>query len=367
MRKTILVSSILLVLSWLTGCSNTSSAAELQKIVANSQKQLETIGAVISVTTPDSSVYSEVTDAKATRFVNSAVFNKEGVLTHISRKLPSDVLSLRAGFAIATGKVGSTFDFAGSTFKFKSVEVTIKNDHYTVSFKVLDTTGTMGTFSSSADFKFQDDLITAITLNKNLYNKDNPEEVCYYYPAGCSLSSVIDYSQVSVSKAMTKAIKAYEKSQLHDPQSVTNFEDIMQQMNETYNQYLSWTTTNSDQSAGIIYSSAKDEGVRWDSYGDPAIKFSADSISSTNNGPDLGFVSGLFFDTTDGGSTFFYDKVIKTNANSYDILSSDGTVAGSLNFTNGLLTSFMDNTIGFKDKYQVNPLADLVLLSKKGS
>lgn len=45
--------------------------------------------------------------------------------------------------------------------------------------------------------------------------------------------------------------------------------------------------------------------------------------------------------------------------------TTDASNVGLFTFVNGLLNSFIDNSIGVKEQYQVSPKADLALLTKK--
>jgi hypothetical protein len=369
MRKTLVLLSALLLVTGITGCSANSSSAKLAKIISNTQKQMGTLGVLVTDTLPDGTTINEVHKPDSTFFVNEAVFNTDGTLKQISRKNPGDVLSVNSAFAIATATTGQTFDFATTTFKILNIDYTNDKNEYKVNLKVKDQTGSMGTLNTTLTFETADDLVQSVNIDSNLYNRDNPEEVCLYYPTGCSLSSTLDYDTTNIDNQMNTAFEDYQNTQLHDPLTVANFKDIMTQINQTYSQYPSWTVTNSDESSGVVFDADSNKGVRWDSYGDPATVFDSSANQELTNGPDMGFTSSIFFDTTDGGSTFFFSKVVATSSgttNSYDVIGTDGSVMGNFTFTNGLLTGFTDS-LAVKTQYQVSPKADLVLLKKKSS
>jgi len=370
MRKISFLAISMLVLAALSGCTLNSAAPQLIKAIDNTSKQASTLGVVLTDTLPDGSAISEVHKPNSTFFVDSAVFNNDNSLKQISRKTPGDVLSLQSSFGFAKASINSTVDFAATTFKVLSSSVTVDKKTYTLALKLKDTTGSMGTINTNIVFLVQDDLVQTITLQNNLFNPSNPEEVCLYYPTGCSTQIAIIYNQDTIDSLMKQALTLYETSQLHSQLAVTNFEEIMTQMNETYSQDSSWTTTNSDQSAGVVFDESSNKGVSWDQYGGQPVKFDAKKAQENTNGPDRGFTSSIFFDTTDGGSTFFYDKVLATvsgTTTTYDITNTDGSIVGSFTFVNGLLDSFIDNSIGVKEQYQVSPKADLALLAKKGN
>jgi len=368
MRKISFLTVSVIVLAALSGCSLNSAQPQLLKAIDNTTKQAATLGVVLTDTLPDGTSVTEVHKPNSTFFVDSAVFNTDKSLKQISRKTPGDVLSLRGAFGFAKTPVDSTFDFASTTFKILSSKVSVDKKNYTLSLQLKDTTGSMGTINTDIVFLVQDDLVQSITLQKNLFSPDNPEEVCYYYPTGCSTQLALSYDRDTIDSLMKQALNLYETTQLHSELTVSNFEEIMTQMTETYGQYTSWTTTNTDQSAGSVFDQAGNKGVSWDQYGDPSVNFDSTNAQEYSNGPDRGFTSSVFFDTTDGGSTFFYDKVLSTvngSTTTYEITNTDGSSVGSFTFVNGLLNSFIDNSIGVKEQYQVSPKADLALLTKK--
>ena len=351
-------------------CSLNSAAAKLLKAVDNTDKQAATLGVYATDTLPDGTSVTEVQFPSNPLFVDSAVFNTDGSLKQTSRKTPGDVLSLRSAFSFARASVNSDVDFASTTFKVESSEISENQGIYTLKLKLKDTTGSMGTVETKIDYVVKDDLVQSVAIQDNLYNKTNPEEVCLYYPTGCSIGITLSYDQETITNEMKQAIALYESTQLHDKLTVANFEEIMTQMTTSYNQLSSWTTTDSTQESGTIFDATSNQGVSWDQFGDPAVAFTAANSQESNNGPDRGFTATIFFDTTDGGSTFFYDKVsssVSGNTTTYDVSNTDGSIVGSFIFTNGILSSIVDNTIGVKVQYQVNPKADLVLLKQKRS
>ena len=362
-----------LLAATLASCSQvakTNSAAEQLVSVANatSAKIAET-GAVAGDKTHGGLAVVEVHDPSDAGglYVNDSVMTGANLdFKQISRQSPGDLKSFEAASQIAQAKVGDVVQYASANFKVLSSVVVANKTGFVQTVRVHDVYGNMGTFTARIVYGVNQGLISSVDFDKALFDKSNPEEVCLYYPTNCVSHLTLNFDTNTVTALMRQALAKYETAQnLASGDNQRFFEAIMNKMDKTVKADKSWTTTNTDKTAGTVFDAAKNKGVVFSSYGDATAITTSDAYDG-RHGPDNGFVSGLFFDTTDGGSTYFYGPITYVAATGlYTINDSQNNMVANLRFANGFLADYTDNTIGINDKFTIRNTVDSELLNTK--
>ena len=364
---------VAMVAATLSGCASgtaSSSPADALAAAANATSaKIAATGAVAASKVHGGTSINEVHDPSDAGglYVNDAVLTGATLdFKQISRQSPGDLKSFEAAAQIAQAKVGDQVQYASANFKVLSSVVIANKNGFVQTIRVHDVYGNMGTFTARIVYATNAGLITNVDFDKALFDKSNPEEVCIYYPTNCINHMTLNFESNTVTALMRQAFGKYETAQnLASGDNQRFFEIIMNKMDKTVKADKSWTTTNADKTAGTVFDAASNKGVVFSAYGD-ATAISASNAYDGRHGPDNGFVSGLFFDTTDGGSTYFYGPIAFTPATGvYTISDSDNNVVASLHFAQGLLADYNDNTIGINDKFTINTTVDAELLNAK--
>jgi hypothetical protein len=362
-----------LLATTLTSCSQaapTSSAADQLAAVATATlaKVAET-GAVATSKAHGGFSLTEVHDPSDAggMYVNDAVMTGANLdFKQISRQSPGDMRSFETTAQFAKAKVGDQVQYASANFKVLSTVVISNKAGFVQTVRVHDVYGNLGTFTARIVYGTSAGLITSVDFDKALFDKSNPEEVCLYYPTNCISHLTLTLDTNTVAASMGEALAKYETAQnLASGDNQRFFESIMKSLDKTVKTYKSFTTVNTDKTAGIVFDAATNSGVVFSAYGD-ANAIDASNAYDGRHGPDLGFVSGLFFDTTDGGSTYFYGPIaFDSKTGIYTISDSQNFVVANLHFANGLLVDYNDNTIGSNDKFTISTTVDAELLKAK--
>ncbi|MFM8927523.1 MAG: hypothetical protein ACKOFA_04910, partial [Rhodoluna sp.] len=183
----------------------------------------------------------------------------------------------------------------------------------------------------------------------------------YYLPTSCLLNLELDYNNSRIRSLMIKAKTKYESKWLKNEENIRNFNALMKIAENTFEEVISWTTANADKTEGTIFDSTSKKGVNWSSYG-PTESFSS---PSRLNAPDRGIISRTFFDTTDGGSNYFYDKVLVLgDRKGFKITNVDGSVALEITTAGEMITGYTDYTVA-KQSFEIIRAADEELLRKQ--
>lgn len=344
-----------------------TSASQLVQSIKATQEKIAAGGAIATATTQGGLEVTEVYDATD----NGGLYVNDSVLIglaeefkQISRQAQGNMKSFEAFKQIAISQVGEVVYYASADFKVLKNKVSATDDGFMQVLQVHDVYGTMGTFSASLDYKVDHGLITTVKLDKALFNKSNPEEVCLYYPTNCINIVSFNFNSKSVTDKMREAFAKYEVAQnLSTGTNKQHFENIMRKMDLTLTEYKSWTTVNADMSSGTVFDATRNLGVIFDPYGDPT-KINGLADLDGHHGPDLGFVSGLFFDTTDGGSTYFYGPIsFNSNTETYSIYDGQNSLVANLHFEGNTLVGFNNNTIGSADHHSISNRVDSALLN----
>ena len=354
-----------------SGCSKLTTedttASQLAHAIEATQAKIAAGGAIATATTQGGLEVTEVYDATD----NGGLYVNDSVLIglaeefkQISRQAQGNMKSFEAFKQIAISQVGEIVYYASADFEVLENKVSATDDGFMQVLKVHDVYGTMGTFSASLDYKVDHGLITNVKFDKALFNKSDPEEVCLYYPTNCINIVNFNFNSKSVTDKMREAFTKYEVAQnLFAGTNQQHFENIMRKMDSTLTEYKSWTTVNADKSSGTVFDATRNLGVIFDHYGDPT-KINGLADLDGHHGPDLGFVSGLFFDTTDGGSTYFYGPIsFDPSTETYSIYDGQNSLVANLHFEGNKLVGFNNNTIGSADHYSMTNRADSDLLN----
>jgi len=361
---------IALACALLTACSPKPSASAVLKdaVTATSAKILRN-GAVAEGQIIDGGKFTEVQDPNDAggHYVNNAVLTgAQNDFKQISRQTPGNLQSFDPIRDFAMARSGETISFNITNFKVLSTEFTQEGQKVTQKIRLKDTSSDMGTFDASVKYTIAAGLIKTASFDKALFNPQNPSEVCMYSPINCAKKIKLHFEVNRVKLIMGKALNAYEVAQrLSEGTQKSYFEQIMKNMDSTVRATTSWTTQNSDASAGSVYDAKTQTGVTFSSYDDPAA-ISQENYQDGRHGPDNGFVSGIFFDTTDGGSTYFYADILFDQSSArYVITDSQGLIIANLHFEGTRLVDFVDNTIGTNSIFTISNRVDAPLLASK--
>jgi hypothetical protein len=341
----------------ISGCSTAVSAEkELRNAVAATKLALANQGVVASFTEFDGSVAREVHDPAFGLYVNDATETGKGHdFKQISRNNQSSASAIDSTLNFVGAKLGAELWFAGTNYALKSANVTRSSNSVLlekIMLKNLDDKKSV--VSATLRFTLADGLITKVEISDNLNNKSNPPEVCQYYPTSCTKVVSLDYGSATVREVMAHAFAGYEASQIHGTKNIQNFEALARLMQTTAANMKSWTTLNPDGSVGTIYDAKLGRGSNWNPY-DGGDKLTPKNVYTGWSGPDLNVFSQTFFDTTDGGSSFFYqDILVDHNTGTYSIKDSSGATAATFRFANNRLVAFSDSL----DRFTVSPVAD---------
>jgi hypothetical protein len=364
---------VAMVAATLSGCASgtaSSSPADALAAAANSTSaKIAATGAVAASKVHGGTSINEVHDPSDAGglYVNDAVLTGATLdFKQISRQSPGDMKSFEAAAQIAQAKVDDVVQYASANFKVLSSVVVANKTGFVQTVRVHDVYGNMGTFNARIVYGVNQGLISSVDFDKALFDKSNPEEVCLYYPTNCVSHLTLNFDTNTVTALMRQALAKYESAQnLASGDNQSFFEAIMNKMDKTVKADKSWTTTNTDKTAGTVFDAANNKGVVFSSYGDATAITTSDAHDG-RHGPDNGFVSGLFFDTTDGGSTYFYGPITYVSATGlYTINDSQNNMVANLWFANGFLADYTDNTIGINDKFTIRNTVDTDLLNTK--
>jgi hypothetical protein len=361
-RATALIAVAAVVGLGLAGCSVKPSAAkELQAAVSATEKAISTRGVLASFTEFDASVAREVHDPKFGLYVNDATeIGSANSFKQISRNNLSSASAIDSVLNFVGAKVGAQVWFAGTNYEINSKSLVRTPDgtiEEKLTLKNMDDKKSI--VSGSLRFTIKAGLISRVLVSPAFYNKANPEEVCQYSPESCTRDLRLDYSSAEISKAMAHAFAGYEFSQIHGGDNVQNFEALMRAMQQTVDTLKSWTTLNQDASVGSVYDAEAKHGASWNPY-DGGDKLTATNVNAGWSGPDNNAVSQTFFDTTDGGSSFFYQSIEVDHATgTYSVKDSSGAIAATFTFADGILSGFSDTF----NQFTVSPKAEPQVLA----
>ena len=372
-RSVVGLSAIVFLLASLTACASKTNveppASQLAAAALATQARIASSGAIATATAHGPIEFTEVYDASNAngRFVNDAVLlgaNQD--FKHISRRARGEMGAFAAIYQIATSKTGATFEYASESLRVLANKVVQGKHGFLQTLKVKDLQGGLGTFSAQIDYEIFNGLISGVKLDPALFDESNPEEVCFYYPANCVQQVSFNYKVKSVHSLMGVAFNKYEVAQnLAEGTNKQYFEEIMSKMDSTFDFYDSWTTVNADASAGSIFDAKSKRGATFNSYDAPAPINATGGLSGIH-GPDNGFVSGLFFDPTDGGSTYFYGPIsFDAATQTFEIRDSQNALKAQLTFFADKLVSYVDNSIGADEKFTISTKVDAELLKSK--
>ena len=365
--------SLALIAATLTACSSgaasSSPADQLATAAKATSAKIASTGAVATSKAHGGISLNEVHDPSDAggMYVNDAVMTGANLdFKQISRQSPGDMRSFETTAQIATAKVGDQVQYASANFKVLSTVVISNKAGFVQTVRVHDVYGNLGTFNARIVYGLSDGLISNVDFDKALYDKSNPEEVCLYYPTNCISHLTMTFDPNVVAASMGEGLAKYETAQnLASGDNQRFFESIMKNLDKTIKTDKSFTTVNTDKTAGTVFDAATNRGVVFSAYGD-ANAIDASNAYDGRHGPDLGFVSGLFFDTTDGGSTYFYGPIsFDSKSGIFTIKDSQNFVVANLHFANGLLVDYNDNTIGINDKFTISTVVDTELLKAK--
>jgi len=373
MKRFVGLATVLLAVSvGLSGCARPvtpqAPSVTLAKAIKATEQKISATGFVAKIQVHGGSQATEVFDPKDNGglFVNDAVMVDSALnFRQISRQTSDQVRSFLSAAQVAEAHVGATLDFAAYTFKVESKKVTEKSGEYVEALKLTEQDGQLGTFLATVRFGIKGGLISQVSFDKGLFDPTAPEEVCSYAPTNCVESATYDYTASNVAQLMGEAFGKYEQAQsLAVGPSHLLFEQIMRDLDQTYKTYKSWTVQNADSSAGAVFDAATGNGVTFDSYDSPQI-FDASQAGSGRFGPDNGFVSSIFFDTTDGGSTYFFGPITFDAAQGvYTVHDTSGSEVATFTFVNHVLQQYVDSTFGH-DVYTVRGQANKDLLARE--
>jgi hypothetical protein len=372
-RSVASLTAIVFSLASLTACAPKTNveppASQLAAAALATQARIASSGAIARASAHGPIEFTEVYDASHAnaRFVNDAVLlgaNQD--FKEISRRAVGEMGAFGAIRQIATAKPGGTFEYASESLKVLANKVVQTKNGFVQTLKVKDLLGGLGTFTAQLKYEVGEGLITNVEVDHALFDESNPEEVCFYYPANCVQQVSLNFSVKAVHSLMAAAFNKYEVAQnLAEGTNKQYFEAIMHKMDSTFDFYDSWTTVNADASAGSVFNAKSKRGVAFNSYDAPAPIDGTADLSGIH-GPDNGFVSGLFFDPTDGGSTYFYGPIsFDAATQTFEIRDNQNTLMAQLTFVGDKLVSYVDNTIGANGKFTLSAKVDTELLKSK--
>jgi hypothetical protein len=282
------------------------------------------------------------------RFVNNAVlYSHKSQIRQFNRSNQPIPSALDAAIRIYNAKVGSSVAFANGRFRVSATSRKTGTDGWTeLRTKLASTDTPSKVFEADFRFRFRRGLLVKVELPKAIEPSKDAADICYYYPAECLTEFAVSYDTKRVDSTMAAAQAKYERKWLRQPGSSKTFESLMATAARTYRDLTSWTTVSADGSQGSIYDSTKNLGVTWGPY-DPTRAFGAPSYRFQSDSPDLGWISDTFFDTTDGGSNFFYSAVRFLNsAQSYVVTNFDGTTAVEFHVKDGRISGITNFFLG---------------------
>jgi len=346
-----------------------SAAEELAVATDNTVSEISTSGVVASGTYHGNQSFTEVHDPSSAggRYVNDAVLTGPNLeFRQISRQSSGDLKAFKAAIGFAQAKIGDQVEYASSSFNVLGASVASNKTGFSKTFNLEDAYGNLGKFKATVAYTVENGLVTGVSFDQALFDKDNPEEVCIYSPTNCIIQEQFDFDPKAVSALMLSAFDKYEVSQnLASGSNKDHFEAIMRKMQKTASEYRSWTTTNVDKNSGSIFDAATGQGVSFNPY-DETTRTSSKQAYSGRYGPDSGFVSSLFFDTTDGGSTYFYGPIsFSAETSTFTIRDNQGNLVAKLHFIDNLLVDFVSNTIGLNEKFTISKTVDQDLLKRE--
>ncbi|NBR61205.1 MAG: hypothetical protein EBT86_06075 [Actinobacteria bacterium] len=362
-----------LTVTSLTACSTVfkpeSDAEELVAAIDNTVTKISATGVIATGTYHRNQSFTEVFDPNAAgaHYVNDSVLLGPNLeFRQISRQSQGDLKAFKAAIGFAKAKVKAQVEYASSVFNVLASSVVSNEDEFLQTLKLQDVYGNLGKFNATITYHIENALVTGVSFDQAMFDQENPEEVCIYSPTNCIIQEQFDFDSEAVPKLMLLAFNKYEVSQnLASGNNKEFFETIMRNMDKTVGQYKSWTTVNTDGSTGSVFDAATGKGVSFNPY-DETTEISAKDAYTGRFGADSGYVSSLFFDTTDGGSTYFYGPIsYSVETNTFTIKDSQDTTVAKLHFEKGILVDFLSNTIGLNEKFTISEAVDQKLLESK--
>jgi hypothetical protein len=355
----------LLPIIWLAGCAaqpSASSSAKTHLSLTTASKSgvllvgRDTLGyRVEQVHTPDSN-----------RFVNNAVlYSHKAQIRQYNRSNQPIPSALDAAIRIYNAKVGSSVAFANGRFRVSATRRKTGTDGWTaLRTKLAATDKPSKVFEADFRFRFKRGLLLNVQLPKAIEPSRDAADICYYYPAECLTEFTVSYDAKRVDSTMAAAQAKYERKWLRQPGSAKAFESLMAAAARTYRDFSSWTTVSADGTLGSIFDAKTNSGITWGPY-DSTHSFGPMVTRFPGDGPDLGLVSNTFFDTTDGGSNFFFSGVKFVNASqTYQVVNYDGSTAIEFGIRDGKLAQITNYFLG-KQVISVSGKANLQLLKSK--
>jgi hypothetical protein len=275
----------------------------------------------------------------SSRFVNNAVlYSNKAQIRQFNRSNENLPAALDAAIRLYNAKVGSKVGFANSRFMVKASSRTNSGGRVVVHTKLARTDSPSKMFAADFSFRFGGGLLRQVSLPEEIQPSKDAADICYYYPAECLTEFTVSYDAKRVQAAIDNAQAKYERKWLRKPGSAKAFETLMAAAARTYSDFTSWTVVSEDGSQGSIYDGKTNSGVTWGPY-DPTRSFGLPRTRFQADAPDLGLVSNTFFDTTDGGSNFFYSEVNRVGAaGGYVVTNYDGTPAVEFEVRGGTLS-----------------------------
>jgi hypothetical protein len=342
-----IVSLALLSVITLGGCA----ALHSQQATPTSQLSLATAsksGVVLIGTDTLGYRVEQVHTPDSSRFVNNAVlYSHKAQIRQFDRGNETVPTALDSAIRLYNAKAGSSVGFGNSRFHVKSTSpATSAGGWVVLHTKLARTDSPSKVFAADFRFEFSHGLLRKVQLPKQIQPPKDAADICYYYPAECLTGFTVSYDSKKVQATMATAQAKYERKWLRKPGSAKAFEALMTAAAQTYREYKSWTAVSTDGLQGSVYDAKTNSGVTWGPY-DPTRSFGLPQTRFQSDSPDLGLIASTFFDTTDGGSNFFYSNVRHIDgAERYQVINYDGTTAIEFATSDGRLSRITNFFLG---------------------
>ena len=364
MKKIALLVTGLLLAFTLSSCAETKTDG-LEAQLADTKAAISKTGAVVSGYDTSGALVQNVHKPNTGFFVNDAVLvGDQEDIRPFDRQDSERARGIATAFDFAAAKIDQEIRFASNVFKVIEREVEERDANTTrLNLVLSDQLGNLGRVKVKVDYLFIDGLLVEVNFPDYLLPTGDSADVCYYFPTSCLINLELNYDKDSIDTLMNTAIAKFEAKWLKTDETISNFYALMSAVEKTFNDYSSWTVVNEDATEGSIFDAESGEGVSWSSFS-PTETFTKDNRFDSNFSLDHGFIRNTFFDSTDGGSNFFYASIDKaTDKDEYSVINSDGAVAIVFTIKDGLLSQITDYQIA-KHTFSISNAADKELLQQ---
>jgi len=364
MKKIALLVTGLLLAFTLSSCAETKTDG-LEAQLAETKAAMSKTGVVVSGYDTSGALVQNVHKPNTGFFVNDAVLvGDQEDIRQFDRQDSERARAIVSAFDFAAAKIDQEIRFASNVFKVIEREVEERDANTTrLNLVLSDQLGNLGRVKVKVDYLFVDGLLVEVNFPDFLLPTGDSADVCYYFPTSCLINLELNYDKEAIDTLMNTAKAKFDAKWLKTDETISNFYALMSAVEKTFNDYSSWTVVNEDATEGSIFDAESGEGVSWSSFS-PTENFTKDNRFDNNFSLDHGFIRNTFFDSTDGGSNFFYASIEKaTNKDEYSVINTDGAVAIVFTIKDGLLSQITDYQIAIQT-FSITNTADKELLQQ---